>query len=50
MGPHSRWYVFHHIESGNTYDTQILAIYDATGPCSVMSFRRNHETQVRSTP
>jgi hypothetical protein len=30
---HSRWYVFHHIDSGETCDTQLLAIYDAAGPC-----------------
>lgn len=25
----SRWYTFHHTESGLTYDDQIFAIYDA---------------------
>ncbi len=33
---HSRWYTFHHIESGKTYDEQLLAIYDAAGPCIML--------------
>lgn len=28
---HSRWYTFHHVESGATLEEQLFAIYDAAG-------------------
>ena len=28
---HSRWYTFHHVESGEALEDQLFAIYDAAG-------------------
>lgn len=28
---HSRWYTFHHVESGDSLEDQLFAIYDTVG-------------------
>lgn len=35
---HSRWYTFHHCESGESLEDQLFAIYDAAGETRLHSY------------